>query len=126
MRRAAVGETVSHLRALEIDGVVQVEDGEPALWSLTEQGGRADPQRPRGATPTTARRTSVPAATPLRATRLSRVGLRPAAAHTTAWISGASVDRLGQRERSRPPRPRGKHRLERPHQKRAARSHLLA
>jgi hypothetical protein len=42
MRRAAVGETVSHLRALEIDGVVQVEDGEPALWSLTE---RADEQR---------------------------------------------------------------------------------
>ncbi len=36
MRRAAVGETVSHLRLLEIDGVVQVEDGEPALWSLTE------------------------------------------------------------------------------------------
>src|SRR5215831_12559222 len=34
MRRAAVGEAVSHLRALEIDGVVQVEDGEPALWSL--------------------------------------------------------------------------------------------
>jgi hypothetical protein len=31
-----VGETVSHLRALEIDGVVQVEDGEPALWSLAE------------------------------------------------------------------------------------------
>jgi glyoxylase-like metal-dependent hydrolase (beta-lactamase superfamily II) len=37
MRRAAVGEAVSHLRVLEIDGVVQVEDGEPALWSLTEQ-----------------------------------------------------------------------------------------
>ena len=37
MRRAAVGETVSHLRALEIDGVVRVEEGEPALWSLTEQ-----------------------------------------------------------------------------------------
>jgi glyoxylase-like metal-dependent hydrolase (beta-lactamase superfamily II) len=36
MRRAAVGEAVSHLQALEIDGVVQVEDGEPALWSLTE------------------------------------------------------------------------------------------
>jgi hypothetical protein len=36
MRRAAVGETVSHLRALEIDGVVQVDDGEPALWSLSE------------------------------------------------------------------------------------------
>jgi glyoxylase-like metal-dependent hydrolase (beta-lactamase superfamily II) len=37
MRRAAVGEAVSHLRLLEIDGVVQVEDGEPALWSLTEK-----------------------------------------------------------------------------------------
>ena len=37
MRRAAVGETVSHLRVLEIDGVVRVEDGEPALWSLAEQ-----------------------------------------------------------------------------------------
>ena len=36
MRRAAVGEAVSHLRVLEIDGVVQVQDGEPALWSLTE------------------------------------------------------------------------------------------
>ena len=41
MRRAAVGETVSHLRVLEIEGVVQVEDGEPALWSLTEQAGSA-------------------------------------------------------------------------------------
>ena len=39
MRRAAVGEAVSHLRVLEIDGMVQVEDGEPALWSLAE--GRA-------------------------------------------------------------------------------------
>ena len=37
MRRAAVGEAVSHLRVLEIDGVVQVEDGEPALWSLTDR-----------------------------------------------------------------------------------------
>ena len=41
MRRAAVGEAVSHLRALEIDGVVQVEDGEPALWSLTERVDRS-------------------------------------------------------------------------------------
>ena len=41
MRRAAVGEAVSHLRALEIDGVVRVEDGEPALWSLAERSGRA-------------------------------------------------------------------------------------
>jgi len=37
MRRAAVGETVSHLRVLEIDGTVGVEDGEPAHWSLTER-----------------------------------------------------------------------------------------
>ena len=37
MRRVAVGETVSHLRVLEIDGVVVVEDGEPALWSLTDK-----------------------------------------------------------------------------------------
>jgi glyoxylase-like metal-dependent hydrolase (beta-lactamase superfamily II) len=36
MRRAAVGEAMSHLRALEIDGRVQVKDGEPALWSLAE------------------------------------------------------------------------------------------
>jgi hypothetical protein len=36
MRRAAVGETVSHLRVLEIDGTVVVEDGEPALWSLAD------------------------------------------------------------------------------------------
>ena len=41
MRRAAVGEAVSHLRALEIDGVVRVDDGEPALWSLAERSGRA-------------------------------------------------------------------------------------
>ena len=37
MRRAAVGETVSHLRVLEIEGTVEVEDGEPALWSLTDK-----------------------------------------------------------------------------------------
>jgi glyoxylase-like metal-dependent hydrolase (beta-lactamase superfamily II) len=41
MRRAAVGEAVSHLRALEIDGVVNVQDGEPALWSLAERTGTA-------------------------------------------------------------------------------------
>jgi glyoxylase-like metal-dependent hydrolase (beta-lactamase superfamily II) len=36
MRRAAVGETVSHLRALEEQGrVVQIE-GEPVLWALPE------------------------------------------------------------------------------------------
>jgi glyoxylase-like metal-dependent hydrolase (beta-lactamase superfamily II) len=37
MRRAAVGEAVSHLRVVEIDGLVQVQDGEPDLWSLTER-----------------------------------------------------------------------------------------
>jgi glyoxylase-like metal-dependent hydrolase (beta-lactamase superfamily II) len=37
MRRAAVGEAVSHLRALQIDGVVEVEEGEPSLWSLARQ-----------------------------------------------------------------------------------------
>jgi hypothetical protein len=28
---------MSHLRTLEIAGAVKVEDGEPALWSLTDQ-----------------------------------------------------------------------------------------
>ena len=37
MRRAAVGEAVSHLRVLELDGRIRVEEGEPALWSLTEK-----------------------------------------------------------------------------------------
>jgi len=37
MRRAAVGETVSHLKVLEVDGIVEVADGEPALWSLSEK-----------------------------------------------------------------------------------------
>ena len=36
MRRAAVGEAASHFRALENDGVVKVEEGEPAMWSLVE------------------------------------------------------------------------------------------
>jgi glyoxylase-like metal-dependent hydrolase (beta-lactamase superfamily II) len=36
MRRAAVSETVAHLKVLEIDGVVEVVDGEPAMWSLRE------------------------------------------------------------------------------------------
>jgi glyoxylase-like metal-dependent hydrolase (beta-lactamase superfamily II) len=36
MRRAAVGEAVSHLRALQIDGKIVVTDGEPALWSLPD------------------------------------------------------------------------------------------
>lgn len=34
MRRAAVGETVSHLRSLESDGIVRVVNGEPSVWSL--------------------------------------------------------------------------------------------
>ena len=33
MRRAAVGEAMAHLRYLQIDGRVQVQEGEPALWS---------------------------------------------------------------------------------------------
>jgi glyoxylase-like metal-dependent hydrolase (beta-lactamase superfamily II) len=37
MRRAAVGEAVSHLRVLELDGRIRVEEGEPALWSLTKK-----------------------------------------------------------------------------------------
>jgi glyoxylase-like metal-dependent hydrolase (beta-lactamase superfamily II) len=38
MRRAAVGEAVSHLRALEIAGRVHEKDGEPVLWSLAPGG----------------------------------------------------------------------------------------
>jgi glyoxylase-like metal-dependent hydrolase (beta-lactamase superfamily II) len=34
MRRAAVAEAMSHLEALRIDGVVEVETGEPDMWSL--------------------------------------------------------------------------------------------
>jgi glyoxylase-like metal-dependent hydrolase (beta-lactamase superfamily II) len=34
MRRAAVGEAVSHLRALQQLGVVREVDGEPALWEI--------------------------------------------------------------------------------------------
>ncbi len=40
MRRAAVGETVSHLRALEIDGVVQVDEGEPSIVVARRRNGR--------------------------------------------------------------------------------------
>ena len=43
MRRAAVGETVSHLRVLELDGLIRVEEGEPALWSSHREG--VAPQR---------------------------------------------------------------------------------
>ncbi len=38
MRRAAVGEAMSHLRALQIDGLVQMTEGEPELWSPAEAG----------------------------------------------------------------------------------------
>jgi glyoxylase-like metal-dependent hydrolase (beta-lactamase superfamily II) len=38
MRRAAVAEAMSHLEALRIDGIVEVQRGEPDLWSLTEAG----------------------------------------------------------------------------------------
>jgi len=33
MRRAAVGETMAHLRLLQDEGWVTVEDGEPSVWS---------------------------------------------------------------------------------------------
>lgn len=36
MRRAAVGEAVSHLRYLQIAGTVDETDDEPALWSLAD------------------------------------------------------------------------------------------
>jgi hypothetical protein len=34
MRRAAVGETVAHLRALEERGVLREIDGEPVRWEV--------------------------------------------------------------------------------------------
>jgi glyoxylase-like metal-dependent hydrolase (beta-lactamase superfamily II) len=37
MRRAAVGEAMAHLRALEARGVVKEVEGEPAHWVLVEQ-----------------------------------------------------------------------------------------
>ena len=37
MRRAAVGEALAHLRALERRGVVAETPGEPARWSLTDR-----------------------------------------------------------------------------------------
>lgn len=42
MRRAAVGETLAHLRALEVRGVVREVVGEPSRWQLTgdRQAGR--------------------------------------------------------------------------------------
>jgi len=39
MRRAAVGETVAHLRTLEHRGVVREEPGEPSHWVLTDEAG---------------------------------------------------------------------------------------
>jgi glyoxylase-like metal-dependent hydrolase (beta-lactamase superfamily II) len=36
MRRAAVGEAMSHLRALEIRGIVRERMGEPSVWELLE------------------------------------------------------------------------------------------
>jgi glyoxylase-like metal-dependent hydrolase (beta-lactamase superfamily II) len=36
MRRAAVGEAMSHLRVLEIEEAVTMTEGEPVLWSLAE------------------------------------------------------------------------------------------
>ncbi len=37
MRRAALGEAMAHLRALEERGVLREEDGEPSHWVLTER-----------------------------------------------------------------------------------------
>jgi hypothetical protein len=34
MRRAAVGEALAHLRALEIRGIVREVNGEPSRWEL--------------------------------------------------------------------------------------------
>jgi glyoxylase-like metal-dependent hydrolase (beta-lactamase superfamily II) len=39
MRRAAVGEAVAHLMALERRGALVEEAGEPSRWALTEQAG---------------------------------------------------------------------------------------
>jgi glyoxylase-like metal-dependent hydrolase (beta-lactamase superfamily II) len=44
MRRAAVGEALAHLRALEHRGVVREEPGEPSHWVVTDEAGeRLDP-----------------------------------------------------------------------------------
>jgi glyoxylase-like metal-dependent hydrolase (beta-lactamase superfamily II) len=37
MRRAAVGEAMAHLRALEARGAVRSVDGEPMKWELVER-----------------------------------------------------------------------------------------
>jgi hypothetical protein len=36
MRRAAVGETLAHLRALEERGVLRAVEGEPVHWEVVE------------------------------------------------------------------------------------------
>jgi len=36
MRRAAVGEAMAHLRALEVRGAVHEMLGEPSVWELAE------------------------------------------------------------------------------------------
>ena len=41
MRRAAVGETLAHLRYLERLGVVREEVGEPSHWRLVDAATRA-------------------------------------------------------------------------------------
>jgi glyoxylase-like metal-dependent hydrolase (beta-lactamase superfamily II) len=40
MRRAAVGEAMAHLRALEIRGVVRECMGEPSVWEIVETAAR--------------------------------------------------------------------------------------
>jgi hypothetical protein len=37
MRRAAVGEAMAHLRALQARGVLREVNGEPARWELVER-----------------------------------------------------------------------------------------
>jgi hypothetical protein len=36
MRRAAVGEAMAHLRALEVRGVIREVWGEPVHWEIVE------------------------------------------------------------------------------------------
>ena len=119
MRRAAVGEAASHLRALEIDGVVRVEEGEPAMWSLTEppkadqSSSAASRGRPtcigRALAGCASQASFPPAGVPLddaqrplaerahlfaasvRDGGVSLKGASPAAAQATDWISGASA-----------------------------------
>jgi glyoxylase-like metal-dependent hydrolase (beta-lactamase superfamily II) len=49
MRRAAVGEALAHLRALERRGVVREQAGEPSTWELVSPEGWIDPARAAGA-----------------------------------------------------------------------------